>query len=150
MFARVIRAALIVLAFVVTATGLVAFLDPFQTGQPWLNWAVLVGFGAVSCATVTFVAIMWAQDPDPDDSIWLTEGYVIFWCGLLSALFLGFFGPGAHSIYQSLVWSGYLAGLLSAIVTWFAAYLASPSLFDFAVDEVVEMKPEKDSQLQQH
>lgn len=124
MYVRIARAGLMVLAIMVAATGIIAFVDPFGTSEPWLSWAVMVTFGAIASAAVIIIGIVYPEE------FWESEATVFVTCGVILASILVLFGPDTMGNHQSVGWGGYLSGMLSAIITTLWVYLSAPDLFD--------------------
>lgn len=102
------------------ATGIIALVAPFET-SPWTSWAAL----GIMSLVATYVVVGIACSATSEGGFWTAStilGGVYF---ALGALIVGLFATD-YDTYESLLWAGYVAGLVSFVLSTFTMYLTNP------------------------
>ena len=124
-YVREVLTGLLLSVVCVVAAAVVASIDPWDNGVPWVNWAAISSTAVISVCVSVFIAV-YAE----------IEGRaVIFAGGLATFLFIStFFGwiaaagltdtsEGIDPVYSSLVWSCYAVPFLVMPISTLVMYL---------------------------
>lgn len=119
---RAISWGLILSLIWVTIIAVVAIIDPFKNGMPWVNWLVIS-----IAAVISVVAATWlTAAADSDEDFWLgTLMIVVIWTMVGGGLAWAATHSerGLQATYHPLVWSSYGAPIGLFPVTALAQYL---------------------------
>jgi len=117
--------------FVATlVAGIVAWFDPFGTGQPWLNWVALATAAIAGTFVAVAIAVYATEQPGSTPSRYLqAQGGWAACLAFFGGIMIGMVTtpvPAEQVDYSGLTWSGFAAFFVAYMVTALGAFMVIP------------------------